>query len=641
MSQKSAKAARKSAAVAAAASGRPQPYALQPVRGQALLNFQGRLRPQTMPPLFEADIAESVNPQNAKNKWRNKIIQGDCLSACAWMRHNNIAANLVYIDPPFASGANYAKNIILRQQQNAQVQNNNNPASLGEEVLYDDIWQKEDYLNWIDERLRAIREIMAENASIYVHLDWHIGHYVKILMDEVFGEENFRNEIIWRYGKMASSTRSFLRNHDTILFYSKSQEATFNVQRVSRDNPVRRLKRVVRNGTLENARDKNGNLIYVNIEDKVVDDCWDEPTSYWDDIPMVMPASGEYTDYATQKPQKLVERIIQASSNEGDIVVDLFSGSGTSLRAAHKLNRRFIGCDIGINAVQTARDGLRDSGAAFDILKIRDGVRLFRNPAQTEERIFSLLSGWAPREHLGLGEFWSGGMTNADGALTLVRFAGVRERLTRAMVNVVLEEAAGVGNLEGGAETAMIVYAHKDADVTQDWADKAARSHRRSDVRLRLVSLDELLAERGGYFYDADSAVVSRKKSGAGWRVRLEHFFSPYLKAKLDAHNARLLDGKRASSPLRTGERGLELVECVQFDFRGGSAPAKGAAWQSDLEDRPKKGAVRGEYDVKAAAFRIRIRSIAGDELTMSSEEMSAPVSEGQKAKGKKKGKKG
>lgn len=640
MSQKSAKAARKSAA-AKAVPGRPQPYALQPVPGQALLNFQGRLRPQTMPPLFEADIAETVNPQNANTEWRNKIIQGDCLSACAWMRHDNIAADLVYIDPPFASGANYAKNIILRQKQKAQVQNHNDNPSLGEAVLYNDIWQKEDYLNWIYERLRAIREIMAENASIYVHLDWHIGHYVKILMDEVFGEENFRNEIVWRYGKMASATRAFLRNHDTILFYSKSQEATFNVQRVGRDAPVRRLKRVVRNGALENARDKNGNLIYVDIEDKVVDDCWDEPTCYWGDIPMVMPASGEYADYATQKPQKLVERIIQASSNRGDLVVDLFSGSGTSLRAAHKLNRRFIGCDIGINAVQTARDTLRDSGAAFDILKIRDGVRLFRNPAQTEERIFSLLSGWSPREHLGLGDFWSGGMARADGALTLVRFAGIRERLTRAMVSVVLEEAAEVGDSGRNAEAAMIVYAHKDADVTQDWADKAARTHRRSDVRVRLVSLDELLAERGGVFYDADSAVVSRKKNGSGWRVRLEHFFSPYLKGKLDAHNARLLDGKRASSPLRVDERGLELVECVQFDFRGGSAPAKGAAWQSNFEDRPQKGPVRGEYDVKASAFRMRIRSIAGDELTMSSEEMRAPVSEGQKSKGKKRGKKG
>lgn len=637
MSQKSAKAARKSAAVAAAASGRPQPYALQPVRGQALLNFQGRLRPQTMPPLFEADIAESVNPQNAKNKWRNKIIQGDCLSACAWMRHNNIAANLVYIDPPFASGANYAKNIILRQQQNAQVQNNNNPASLGEEVLYDDIWQKEDYLNWIDERLRAIREIMAENASIYVHLDWHIGHYVKILMDEVFGEENFQNEIVWCYtGPTSPGLRRFNRKHDVVFWYTKGDDWTFNesAMRVPHKDPQQKLRKAFDAG--KGIGDEE--VEKLRKRGKLLEDYWED---IWTDIALAVRSPKERRGYPTQKPQKLVERIIKASSNRGDLVVDFFSGSGTSLMAAHACNRRFIGCDIGINAVQTARDTLRDSGAAFDILKIRDGVRLFRNPAQTEERIFSLLSGWAPREHLGLGEFWSGGMANADGALTLVRFAGVRERLTRAMVNVVLEEAAGVGNLEGGAETAMIVYAHKDADVTQDWADKEARSHRRSDVRLRLVSLDELLAERGGYFYDADSAVVSRKKSETGWRVRLEHFFSPYLKAKLDAHNARLLDGKRASSPLRTGERGLELVECVQFDFRGGSAPAKGAAWQSDLEDRPKKGAVRGEYDVKAAAFRIRIRSIAGDELTMSSEEMSAPVSEGQKAKGEKKGKKG
>ena len=576
-------------------------------------------------PVFDADLVEEVNPakaaaKNAKPQWRNQLIQGDCLSACAHMRRNNIAADLVYIDPPFASGANYAKNILLRRTDNEKSALQSDDSSLGEEVLYNDIWQKEDYLNWIYERLLAIREIMSENASIYVHLDWHIGHYVKILMDEVFGEENLQNEIVWCYtGPTSPGLRRFNRKHDVIFWYTKSDSWVFNesAMRVPHKDPQQKLRKAFDAGKgigeseVQKLRERG----------KLLEDYWHDT---WDDIALAVRSPKERVGYPTQKPQKLVERIIQASSNEGDLVVDFFSGSGTTARAAHALGRRFIGCDVGINGIQTSRDGLRKAGASFDILKIRDGVRLFRNPAQTEERVFSLIPKWESREKLGLGEFWDGGIAGENGAFTPVKFVGIQELLTKQVFDVVLDAAAELGGAGQNSEQATVLYAHKEEGVDQSYADREARKYRRGDVRIRLLSLDELLAERGGEFYAPDCADVSREQIAGGWRVRLESFFSPYLKAKLDAHNERLLHGKKAAALLKVEERGLELVESVQFDVRGSAEVSKNRAqWVSDSEDSPKKGMVRGEYEVKAEGFRMKIRSVAGDELIVSSEEMT------------------
>ena len=204
-------------------------YTLQPARGQALLSFQNRRFPKAKMELFEVEKIEEVRAtekqslplekkslpikeenlerayqqlekqallvkegneqetQDAQNNsnFQNILIQGDCLSSCAYLKSQDIKIDLVYIDPPFASEAKYAKTIYLRNGGKTDIKKK---FSIGEEILYDDIWQKEDYLNWLYERLLAIREVMSDTASIYVHLDWHIGHYVKVMLDEVFGE---------------------------------------------------------------------------------------------------------------------------------------------------------------------------------------------------------------------------------------------------------------------------------------------------------------------------------------------------------------------------------------------------------------------------------------------------------------------
>jgi len=184
-------------------------------------------------PYYEVEPVEQVG-----NNSENLVIRGECISACAYLKEQGIKVDLVYIDPPFASGADYAKKIHIRRNPKlaekiaqAEKKLDNSELQAFEEKMYGDIWKKEDYLNWMYENLMAIKSIMSDTASIYVHLDWHIGHYVKILLDEIFGEENFVNEIIWRR-KLATSyaSKQFGITNDTIYWYCKDDEYIFNAE---------------------------------------------------------------------------------------------------------------------------------------------------------------------------------------------------------------------------------------------------------------------------------------------------------------------------------------------------------------------------------------------------------------------------
>ena len=172
-------------------------------------------------PLYEMELKEQVGD----NPNHNMVIRGECLSACAYLKDKGIFIDLIYVDPPFASGADYAKKVYIRRNPKvaaaiAQAESELDIEELKafEEKMYGDIWDKERYLNWMYENLMAMKSIMSDDASIYVHLDYHIGHYVKILMDEVFGEQNFLNEIIWYYPDSPGRPESkFVPKHDTIF----------------------------------------------------------------------------------------------------------------------------------------------------------------------------------------------------------------------------------------------------------------------------------------------------------------------------------------------------------------------------------------------------------------------------------------
>ena len=191
-------------------------------------------------------LSKGESERSEQGGFQNLLIRGECISACAYLKDKGIKIDLVYIDPPFASGADYAKKVYLRRnpklaekiakaEEELLATNGNSNGGVDleelrafEEKMYGDIWNKEDYLNWMYENLTAIKSVMSETASIYVHLDWHIGHYVKVLMDEVFGEDNFKNEIVWCYSGGAVPVDRFPKKHDAIYWYSKSNEKQLN-----------------------------------------------------------------------------------------------------------------------------------------------------------------------------------------------------------------------------------------------------------------------------------------------------------------------------------------------------------------------------------------------------------------------------
>jgi len=670
---------------------KPLPYTVTPARGQALLNFQGRRMPDHMP-LFEVVKIEEVRPAGKKktadkglpDSGPNLLLHGDCLSACAYLKSQNIKVDLVYIDPPFASGANYAKKIFLRNGGETALESKDN--AIGEEIMYGDIWQKEDYLNWLYERLLAIREVMSETGSIYVHLDWHIGHYVKLLLDETFGEDNFINEIIWQRFNFHADAQRFGIVHDNILFYAKNEDYIFNKQFIpfkesyieshftgrDPDGRVFRLDNALAEGQGPPRRfgDKiiepkpgthwrwgqekidellaKGLIVFTSEGMPAVKRYLDElegmaAHTLWIDLKPMNSQSDERVDYVTQKPEDLLERVINSSSNKGLLVADFFSGSGTTAAVAHKLGRRFIASDIGLNAVQVTRDRLIEAHASFDILKIQDGVRLFRNPAQTAAKIFSLVEGFKKRDELELGDFWDGGIPGQSGRYVPVKFVGLQERLTPALLDMFLEEVYQL-ETDDRAEGVKIIYAHRDLKVDQDYLNKRLRASGKTQLKVELVSLNELLDRKAAALFTPDSAVVNVKPDGNEWEVTIANYFSPYLKAKIDEFNAK--KGKRnggellgengngdengepngksgeaakpavAFKPVTISEAGLELIEAVQFD----TTLRKDGVWVSNpaLEDKAgPKQKIKGHYRLPTDRFKLKLRNIAGDEIVM------------------------
>lgn len=337
------------------------------------MNAGSRISLQTneivLPCKDSSGLWKGTNPQEIESKWCNRLIYGDNLLAMQALltgdKSSNLEAlrgkvDLIYIDPPFDSKADYRTKITLPGNEITQ-----KPTTF-EQFGYSDLWQKGtvSYLEYMYPRLLLMRELLSDKGSIYVHIDWHVGHYIKILLDDIFGKENFRNEIVWHYGGPSPIKTAFARKHDILFLYSKSENYLFFPQydnlpqylfdRAKQDDDGRlwvdQNLGKLKEDTIEQMRIEN--RIFITKTGKIrrkqyldemsgaqIDDCWN--------INIINSQANEDLNYATQKPEKLLERIIKASSNEGDLVCDFFGGSGTTAAVAERLGRRWITTDIG------------------------------------------------------------------------------------------------------------------------------------------------------------------------------------------------------------------------------------------------------------------------------------------------------
>jgi adenine-specific DNA-methyltransferase len=323
-------------------------------RSRAAAEGQIELFEKTRARIREESGQYPKKTNGANGDFRNRLIWGDNkLVMASLLAEFKGRIDLIYIDPPFDVGADFTMDVPIGDEKETVGKD----QSTLEMVAYSDMWGKgtDSYLHMMYERLALMKDLLSETGSIYVHCDWHMTHNLRFLLNEAFGRENFRNEIYWYYYNKMHDVRKpiFPRATDTIFFYVKNAHAgpTFNRQKEARATAVKQLVRKKVGGKMINARDEAGNIIYREATDRTVDNVWR--------ISMLQPADQtQYLGYTTQKPEAVLERIIEASSNEGDLVADFFCGSGTTGAVAERLGRRWIMSDLGRFAIHTSRKRL-------------------------------------------------------------------------------------------------------------------------------------------------------------------------------------------------------------------------------------------------------------------------------------------
>jgi adenine-specific DNA-methyltransferase len=625
-------------------------------------------------PYYEVETLETVGEPS-----ENLVIRGECISACAYLKEQGIKVDLVYIDPPFASGADYAKKVYLRRNPKlaekiaaAEQVMDIEELKAFEEKMYGDIWQKEDYLNWMYENLMAIKSVMSENSSIFFHIDWHIGHYVKILMDEVFGEDNYRNEIIVKRIKKNVRERELVKSlnaaTDSIYFYVISDDVrilpptrdeekderwhSFEASgyrngmdydlfgfKPSANNHWRweekRARQAVENykewkdkfseeETLTDYWKRTGeNKYFIRSHPKTKKPEYFIPASdetlcdtLWDDISAYSFRNG----YSTEKSEDLLERIINASSKDNMIVADFFGGSGVTAKVANDLGRKFIHADIGVNSIQTTRDRLKEAKANFQILEVKDGVSLFRNPQQTMDKLATLIPGLQKRVK-GISNFWFGAVTEAKLGTVPVYVPNLLNTQEKVLdiptINTIINQE--LQNLEVNAKKVIVYYIDID---DQKAVEKFIKENNATEIEVELKDLKNLLHE----IVIEDIVEFKTTKTKEGYEIEITKFISDRLIQKINEFNQKgnlqsLTKGKKFE-PISISEEGLELIELISLDCENSEGQ-----WHSSTEIKIDKLGYMIKDGVKTKEFwdgkitsdkkpkRIKIRNISGDEM--------------------------
>lgn len=615
-------------------------------------------------PLYEVTETEHVGDDNSENM----IIHGECVSACAYLKEQGIKVDLVYIDPPFASGADYAKKVYIRRnplvakaiKQAEQELEDDEPKAF-EEKMYGDIWDKEKYLNWMYDNLMAIRSVMSENASIYVHLDYHIGHYVKILLDEIFGEDNFRNEIIWKRSTAHSDAEFYGNNFDCIYFYTKSQD-DYNFNTIFQpydESYIARFTQTDENGrkwesgnltakglsgggydyTYKGCRslwrmpietmkkmDEEGRLHFTKnggIRSKVyLDELPGMPSqAMWLDIKPINSQAKEKEGYATQKPEALLERVIKASSNEGMVVADFFGGSGVTAAVANKLNRKFIHADININSIQTARDRLKANGASFAVNKVQDGVTLYRNPVQTKDAITRIIPGL--RVDPSIGSMWIGSIMDTTYGSSPVYVPDLMDSSSRVLDIVTLNRIINDAMPQLPPTIKRVIIYYVDIIDRKELED-FIKDNNDTVIEIELRDLKELLDNV--VLQDDVEYTVSEDptKMVAVFTVAITRFYSDRVSHKINEFNQKAMaNSKKKFVPIELSLEGLEAIEMVSLDC---TTTEENAPWHSDSEIKIEKDSTitlngrktsdfwDGTIHSDSKPLRMKIRNICGDE---------------------------
>lgn len=610
------------------------------IKGYPELRWTGK-RPYESTQYYPAQLRERYGEET--NGWINKIFWGDNLQVMSHLlKDYRSKIDLIYIDPPFDSKADYKKKIEVKGVGKTETD-----STSFEEKQYGDIWTNDEYLQFMYERIILIRELLSDFGNIFVHCDWHKSSYLRIICDEVFGTSNFVNEIIWkRKGGSSNPSKQLDVATDTILWYRKSDKAIFNAQ-YSKDSPEtkqyieERFNNVDENGrqfmkspiVSPNYREnliyeykgytppangwsisrelmekwdaegklyfpEQGNRIYRKI---FLDEYPGQPISnIWTDIFVINPMALERLDYPTQKPEALIERIINLASDKKSIVFDCFMGSGTTQAVAMKLGRRFIGADINLGAIQTTtkrlinvanelNEQLQDSEkyTGFEVYNVNN-YDFFRNPIEARDLIIQALE----IQPFPQSDVWDGELDGRMVKIMPVNRIATKADLEELKANLPYKtyEKRKAESPTQPVERITIVCMGHEPDL------KASLEQELSEYKLDIEIVDILRDKKDLQLKREAEAEVVRE----GNKLVIRSFYPMNLMQKLSLQKEYVEDWR-------------QLVESIMIDWN-----YDGVVMQPTVTDVPdKKGIVSGVYDIpeNAGTIRVKITDLLSESL--------------------------
>lgn len=568
----------------------------EPIRGYPELRWTGK-RPFTGTPYYPAQLKESFGDDI--DSWRNKLYWGDNLQVMSHLLRNYRGkVNLIYIDPPFDSKADYKKKIELRGKSTTT------DSTTFEEKQYGDIWTNDEYLQFMYERLILCRELLADNGSIYLHCDWHKSHYLRNIMSEIFGESNCRNEIIWCYKtSLRASEKAYGHDHDTIIFYAKNSDNLIHPDKKdfpSSESTIKRWgKYADENGFVSNKHFAGSASTIINTEDetKGFNIYYGIPRDWWEISSNVAKGNTSEVDagkYPTQKPEALLERIIKASSNPGDIVFDCFMGSGTTQAVAMKLGRRFLGADINLGAIQTTTKRLLKVAdelnsqlptenpfyTGFEVYNVND-YEFFRNELEAKRLIC---------EAMGMEQLTDSALYDALYEGRKVCILGINRIATASEfakllsnINVSQWQKKQAENPTKPVEEITFVCMGHDPNLKAQFEEEVSKMGFKVDLEII-----DLLRDKKDLRFKRDSdAKINIKEN----KLVIENFYPMNLLQKLSIEKTDVSDWK-------------ELAESIFIDWN-----YDGVTFSPETCDIPEKNTlVKGVYEIPKTAGTIHVK---------------------------------
>lgn len=554
------------------------------IKGFPELRWTGK-RPFTSTQYFPAQLKETYGEPDEETSWINKIFWGDNLQVMSHlMKKYRGKIDLIYIDPPFDSKADYKKKIDIKGVGKAE-----SDSTSFEEKQYGDIWTNDEYLQFMYERLILMRELLSDSGTLYLHCDWHKAHHLRMLMDEVLGPDRFVNEVIWHYSGAGTPKGCWAKRHDNIFVYSKTNTYTFNADEVRTEYAATTIERF--SHAINNVR--NG----VNFGSQSLNPLGKYPEDVLA-VSIEAPSASIRTGYPTQKPEALIERIIKASSNPGDIVFDCFMGSGTTQAVAMKLGRRFIGADINLGAIQTTTKRLLSIAneinnsqltitndkqikkyTSFEVYNVNN-YDFFRNPIEAKNLIIEALE----IQKFNEGNLWDGELNGRMVKIMPVNRIATKADLTELIYNMPYKEydRKKAENPNEAVESITIVCMGHEPDL------KSGLVQELSKYKLDVEILD-ILKDKKDLQLKREAEVEAIRE---GNKLVIREFYPMNLMQKLSLQKDYFVEDWR------------QLVDSIMIDWN-----YDGVVMQPSITDVPdKKTLVKGVYNIPDDAGIIRIK---------------------------------